>query len=407
MSTEDLHLVPTYQKFPIKIVRGQGALLFDDQGNEYIDLSGGYGVAIVGHANQHVAAAIERQARKLITCHPSLYNDARELYLAKLVGILPRSLDRIFLCNSGAESNEAALKFARLSTGRSEVVAFTGSFHGKTLGALSATWNPKYRKSLDETLLGSVTFAPFGKLEKVREIVTDSTAAVIVEPIQGESGVHLASRDFLAGLRAITRDKGSILIFDEVQCGFGRTGKMWGFEHYGVEPDVLSAAKGIGGGFPLGFTAVTEQISSALKPGSHTSTFGGNPLACAAGLAALEFLLGQKLIEKAETNGAYFKARLEQVANNHPRLVREVRGMGLMIAMEFKIPIKDVIMAGFEKGLILLYSGLTVLRFLPPLVITREQIDSVCSRLDLIISEIESGRAGSTREPAEHVVSAE
>jgi LysW-gamma-L-lysine/LysW-L-ornithine aminotransferase len=389
-----LHLVPTYQKFPVEIVRGEGALLYDRAGKEYIDLSGGYGVAIVGHANPLVADAISNQASKLITCHGSMYNDTREAYLSELATVLPERLSRIFLCNSGAEAAEAALKFARLYTGKNEIVAFTGSFHGKTLGALSATWNPKYRKSLDNLLAGT-KFCPFGNLDKAREVITNSTAAAMVEPIQGESGVHVGSESFLKGLRQIARDNGALLIFDEVQCGFGRTGKMWAFEHAGVEPDIMTAAKGIGGGFPLAFAAVTEEISSALKPGAHTSTFGGNPLACAAGLATLKFLKSENLAKKAAIDGAYFESELEKLAAKHPRVVREVRGKGLMIGVEFKIPIREVIMKGLDRGVILLYSGLNILRLLPPLVITREQIDTVCKRLDSILIELEGGRADS------------
>ncbi len=389
-----MHLVPTYQKFPIEIVRGEGALLYDSAGKEYLDLSGGYGVAIVGHANPFVADAISNQARRLITCHGSMYNDTREAYLSELAAVLPASLNRIFLCNSGAEAAEAALKFARLYTGKNEIVAFTGSFHGKTLGALSATWNPKYRKSLDDLLAGT-KFCPFGNLEKAREVISDTTAAVLVEPIQGESGIHIGSESFLKGLRQITEEKRAILIFDEVQCGFARTGRMWAFEHAGVVPDMMTAAKGIGGGFPLAFAALTEEISSALKPGAHTSTFGGNPLACAAGLAALRFLKRENLAEKAALNGAYFKNELEKLASRHRSLVREVRGRGLMIGVEFKIPIRDVIVKGFDHGMILLYSGLNILRLLPPLVITKEQIDAVCKRLDSILIELEGTRATS------------
>jgi acetylornithine/LysW-gamma-L-lysine aminotransferase len=392
-SSEDLHLVPTYQKFPITIVRGEGALLFDDSGRQYIDLSGGYGVAIVGHANALVAEAIASQSRKLITCHGSMYNDAREGYLSELVKYLPSSLQRIFLCNSGAEANEAAMKFARLYTGRTEIVAFTGSFHGKTQGALSATWNPKYRKSLDELLTGT-TFCQFGSVERAREAISESTAAVLVEPIQGESGIHVASETFLKELREITRQHRALLIFDEVQCGFGRTGKMWAYEHSEVEPpDILVAAKGIGGGFPLGFAAVTEEVSSALKPGAHTSTFGGNPLACAAGLAALQFLVRGNIVEKARTDGIYFMDKLEKIAKKHPRLVREVRGKGMMIGIELKVPVKDLIMKGFDSGLISLYSGLNIVRLLPPLVITRDQIDTVSLKLDAILDSLEASRS--------------
>src|SRR5487761_1283 len=218
ISTEDQHLDGTYQRFQIKIVRGEGARVFDDQNKEYIDLSGGYGVAIVGHSNPAVAQAVGEQAWKLISCHASLYNDAREVYLAELAKALPAELTKVYLCNSGAEANEAAIKFARKATGRKEILAFTGSYHGKTYGALSATWNQKYKKPF-EPLLEGFKFAPFGNLEKTRELISENPAAVIVEPIQGESGIHIPTDDFLPGLRRLTESKKALLIFDEVQSG--------------------------------------------------------------------------------------------------------------------------------------------------------------------------------------------
>jgi acetylornithine/LysW-gamma-L-lysine aminotransferase len=390
LNEEDRHLIPLYQKFPLKIVRGAGALVYDDKGREYVDLSGGYGVAILGHSNPQVAAAIAEQAKKLITCHGSLYNDARENYVGLLSRNLPPGLSRIYFCNSGAEANEAALKFARKFTGRPNIVAFTGSYHGKTFGALSATWNQKYRKPF-EPLVQSVRFSPFGNLEKAKEVIDETVAAVIVEPIQGESGIHIVPEGFLAGLKEITREKGTILIFDEVQSGFGRTGKLWACENWNVSPDIMTASKGIAGGFPFGFTATTEAVSSVMKPGEHTSTFGGNPLGCAAAQAALEFLLSQNMLQKALADGEYFRAGLERLREKHPSIVREVRGRGLMIAAELKIPVKDAIMLGFDQNLILLYSGLNILRFLSPLVITREQIDRVLAGLDRIFLTIEKG----------------
>ncbi|MHB1908219.1 MAG: aspartate aminotransferase family protein [Nitrososphaerales archaeon] len=386
-SSEDRFIVPTYQKFPVKIVRGSGALVFDDSGNEYIDLSGGYGVAIVGHANKSVAEAISEQARKLITCHGSLYNDAREAYVSKLVQVLPSGLNRVYFCNSGAEANEAAIKFSRKKTGRKNLVAFTGSYHGKTYGALSATWNQKYRKPF-EPLLEGVTFVPFGNMEKAAEAITEETAAVIVEPIQGESGIHIPPPDFLGGLRALTKSKNALLIFDEVQSGFGRTGKIWACENWNVFPDILTASKGIAGGVPFGFTAMSEEISSCLKPGEQTSTFGGNPLACAAALAALNYLVDENLPSQAGEKGRFFMEKLDLLRSKHPSIVREVRGRGLMIGMELKIPVKDVINMGYQNNLILLYAGLNILRFLPPLVITKEQIETVVAKLDLIFEKI-------------------
>jgi LysW-gamma-L-lysine/LysW-L-ornithine aminotransferase len=396
---EDQHIIPTYQKFPIKIVEGTEALLYDDLGNEYIDLSGGYGVAIIGHSNPLVAKALSEQSKRLITCHGSLYNDAREAYLSELVKILPKGLDHVYFCNSGAESNEAAIKFAKKKTGRKEIIAFTGSYHGKTYGALSTTWNQKYKKPF-EPLLEGVRFSPFGNSERAKQLVTEETAAIIVEPIQGESGIHIPPDDFLPDLRELANSTGSILIFDEVQSGFGRTGSMWACENWNVTPDILTASKGIAGGVPFGFTAVREDISSSMKPGEQTSTFGGNALSCAAALAALEFLQNEHLLEKAKENGSYFLQKLESVIYaKHPRLVREVRGRGLMLAVELKIPVKEVINLGFKHNLILLYAGLNILRFLPPLVITREQIDKAVRSLDSILASIETEAYDTKIEP--------
>ncbi|MGI0083908.1 MAG: aspartate aminotransferase family protein [Nitrososphaerales archaeon] len=389
ISTEDQHLVGTYQRFPIKIVRGEGARVFDAEGKEYIDLSGGYGVAIVGHANPEVARAVAEQSSRLITCHASLYNDVREEYLEELAKALPEGLTKLYLCNSGSEANEAAIKFARKYTGKKEIVAFTGSYHGKTYGALSATWNQKYRKPF-EPLVEGFKFAPFGNLEKTRELIGENTAAVIVEPIQGESGIHIPPDDFLPGLKELTKSRNVLLIFDEVQSGFGRTGRVWACENWNVDPDILTASKGVAGGVPFAFTAMRDSVSSVLKPGEHTSTFGGNPLACAAALAALRFLIRSGVLGRTLENGAYFKQKLELLRANHLSLVREVRGKGLMLAMELKIPVKEVIMRGFDQQIILLYAGLNIIRFLPPLVITREELDTVVEKLDLILSSLES-----------------
>ena len=386
---EDEFLIPLYQKFPLKIVRGNGALVYDEKGEEYIDLAGGYGVAIVGHANPVVSSAIAEQAKKLITCHGSFYNDTRERYLELLSKHLPDGLSKLFFCNSGAEANEAGIKFARKATGRQNIVAFTGSFHGKTFGALSATWSQKYRKPF-EPLIETVKFSPFGNIEKAREAIDETVAAVIVEPIQGEGGIHVAPDGFLSGLRDITKAKGAILIFDEVQSGFGRTGKLWACQNWDVSPDIMTVAKGVAGGVPFGFAATTAAVSEALRPGDHSSTFGGNPLACAAAIASLEFLIDNRILQKTIEDGEYFRSRLEWLKSKHPSIIREIRGKGLMLAAELKIPVKDVIMKGFEHNLILLYAGLNILRFLSPLVITRGQIDAVAKELDKILVEIES-----------------
>ncbi|MGH2638127.1 MAG: aspartate aminotransferase family protein, partial [Rhabdochlamydiaceae bacterium] len=344
-------MIPLYQKFPVQLVRGSGALVYDEKGNEYIDLAGGYGVAIVGHSNPNVVNAVTEQAKKIITCHGSFYNDTREKYLSLLSKHLPQRLSKIFFCNSGAEANEAAIKFARKTTGRSNILSFTGSFHGKTYGALSMTWNQKYRKPF-EPLVQGVRFSPYGNLAKACEVIDETVAAVIVEPVQGESGIHVPPDDFLVGLREKATSKGALLIFDEVQSGFGRTGKLWACENWNVSPDIMTAAKGIAGGVPFGLVATTEQVSSAMKPGEHSSTFGGNPLACAAALASLEFLINENMLQKTLDQGEYFRAMLESLKGKHPLIIREVRGLGLMLAAELKIPVKDVIMKGFEHNLI-------------------------------------------------------
>jgi acetylornithine/LysW-gamma-L-lysine aminotransferase len=390
---EDKHLIALYQKFGVRVVRGEGALLYDSSGKEYIDLSGGYGVAIVGHGNKKVAKAVADQAARLITCHGSLYNDAREGYLEAISAHLPGGLTRLFLCSSGAEANEAAIKFARKATGRKRVLAFTGSYHGKTLGALSATWSQKYRKQEFAPFVDGFDFAPFGNLERASEsLQKDETAAIIVEPIQGESGIHVPPDNFLLGLRRLADATGALLVFDEVQSGFGRTGRMWACQNWNVAPDIMTAAKGIAGGVPFGFCAVTEKVSQSLKVGEHTSTFGGNPLACAAGKAALEFLLEEGLIEKGRARGEYFRAKLKTLRARHPSILREVRGRGLMLAAELRIPVKDVVVSGYDAGLVLLYSGLNVLRLLPPLVISEEQIDASIEKLDRIFGSMDRGR---------------
>ncbi|MCS7116450.1 MAG: aspartate aminotransferase family protein [Nitrososphaerota archaeon] len=387
---EDRYFAPVYQKMPIAIVRGSGASVWDVNGREYVDCMGGYGAALVGHCNPKVVEAIKRQAERLITCHGSIYNDVRATLLEKLISIAPKGLDRVYLANSGAEAVECALKLAVKYTGKSEIIAMTGSFHGKTIGALSATWNPKYRE-VYSALLTNVKFAPFGNLEKVEELVNNNTAAIIIEPIQGEGGIHVAPDSFLQGLRELCDRKNVVLIFDEIQSGFGRTGKMWCAQHWNVEPDVMCVAKGIGGGFPIGATLAKGEIMSVFKPGDHTSTFGGNPLACAATSATIDYLLENNLVERAARLGSIFKSGLEELAKKH-KIVREVRGLGLMLGLESRFDVKDILLNGIREGVLLLYAGRNVLRFLPPLVIREEQIKFTLDVLDRLLGEEERVR---------------
>ncbi|MEM3383115.1 MAG: aspartate aminotransferase family protein [Nitrososphaerales archaeon] len=387
---EDNYFAPVYEKLPIVITKGQGAILWDINGKEYIDCMGGYGVAIVGHCNKKVIEAINEQSKKLIICHGSLYNDARANLLEKIVKIAPKGLNNVYLSNSGAEAVECALKLARKYSGKPEIIAMTRSYHGKTLGALSATWNQKYRSPF-LPLLPDVKFAPFGEVEKVKNAITEKTGAIIVEPIQGESGIYVAPDGFLKEIREICDEKNIVLIFDEIQTGFGRTGKMWACEHWGVIPDVICLAKGIAGGLPLGATLAKKEIMSSFKTGEHTSTFGGNPLSCAAASATIDYILEEKLVDRAANLGAIFKKRLENIKENH-KIVRDVRGLGLMLGMELRFDIKNLLLRGIDKGLIMMYSGKNVLRFLPPLVINKEQIHKAMDILEVLVSEDEKTR---------------
>jgi len=385
MKVEDSFLANVYQKFPVCITKGSGAVLYDAKGMEYIDCMGGYGVSIVGHCHTEVVEAIKEQISRLLSCHGSFYNDRRAELLEKLAKITPKNLRKVFLSSSGAEAVECAIKAAAKYTGRKEFIAMIRGYHGKTLGAVSATWNPKYRDAFRDFLIPSFKFVPFGKLERVEDAVSDQTAAIIVEPIQGESGVYIAPEGFLKGLREICNDEGILLIFDEVQTGFGRTGRMWAFEHWEVTPDIMCVAKAMASGIPIGATIAREEIMNSLKVGEHSSTFGGNPVACAAACATIDVILEEKLAERAWELGEFFKGLLLKIQREH-RIVREVRGLGLMIGLESRLDVYDVLMEALKKGVILLYSGRNILRFLPPLVIDKSQLMTVAEILEQILA---------------------
>ena len=388
ISVENSFLANVYQKFPVCAVRGEGALLYDANGKVYIDCMGGYGVSLVGHCHPKVVEAIKKQCEKLIACHGSLYNDKRAELLEKLVEIAPKGLNKVFLCNSGAEAVECAIKAAVKYTGKSEIISMVRGFHGKTLGALSVTWNPKYRKSFEKIIVKN-KFVPFGKLDKVMEAVTENTAAIIVEPIQGEGGIHVAPEGFLEGLRKICDEHGIVLIFDEVQTGFGRTGRMWASEHWNVTPDIMCIAKAMGGGFPIGATIGREEVIGSLRIGEHTSTFGGNPLGCAAACATIDVIIEENLVERARDLGGKFIDILQNMVDEF-KILRKVRGLGLMIGLEARVDIRNILFKSLEKGVILLYSGRNVIRFLPPLVISMEQLKKVAEVLREVLTEEES-----------------
>ena len=371
----------TYAKQELAIVRGQGAILFDADGVEYLDCTSGHGVANLGHAHPKVVAAIAEQASTLITLFESYPNDKRAALMQKMVTLVP-GLERVFFCNSGAEAVEAALKFARISTGRTEVVAAMRAFHGRTFGALSATFNKKYRQGF-EPLVPGFSHVPYNKIEALEEAVTDETAAVILEAIQGEGGVYPADAEFIQAARQICDKKDTLLIIDEIQSGFGRTGKMFAFQHFDVIPDMLCCAKSLAGGVPMGAVLIGEKVGN-LTPGTHGTTFGGNPLSCAAGLAALTAIEEEDLAGQAAEKGAYLMEKLRQIDSP---LIREVRGMGLMVGVELKQKVASYLKALQDHNILALNAGMTVLRFLPPLVISYEQLDRLIDTLTIVLTE--------------------
>lgn len=373
-----------YPKRDVAIVRGRGARVWDAAGREHIDCVGGHGVANLGHCHPAVTEAIARQAQMLITCPEVFYNDRRAEFLARLVERLPEGLERVFLCNSGAEGVEAAIKFARLSTGRPGIVATMRGFHGRTLGALSATWERKYRRPF-EPLVPGFTHAPFDNLEAMEKAVGDETAAVLVEIVQGEGGVRPGSRAYFQGLRRLCDERGALLIVDEVQTGFGRTGRWFACQHHGLVPDLMCLGKAIAGGVPMGAVAIGPRVAE-LPTGSHGSTFGGNPLACAAALAALDAYEREGLVERSAELGAYLLDRLR--ALDSP-LVREVRGLGLMLGIELKRRVTPVLQALMARGVLALPAGSTVLRLLPPLVIKREELETVAEAIGEVLAEMD------------------
>ena len=371
-----LYELNIYPRRDITLVKGSGALLWDDQGHEYIDCSAGIGVANVGHANADVAAAISQQARTLLTCANVFYNDVRAQLVEKLVQLAPPGLDRVFLCNSGAESIEAAIKFARLAGGgRSQFVCATRGFHGRTMGALSATFKKEYREPFQPVVPG-FEFVPFDDIEKLSNAVNENTAAIILEPVQGEGGVRLAGPDYFQNVQRLCKKRGVMLIIDEIQTGFCRTGKMFACEHYGLVPDILCLAKAIAGGVPMGAVLCGQRID--VKPGQHGSTFGGNPLACSAALAAIRFMEARNLASRAADLGGYF---IERFGMPWPPIVRSVRQIGLMIGIELKERAQPHLVRLLELGVLALPAGPTVIRLLPPLVISEAQLDRVAQAL--------------------------
>ena len=372
--------LPLQPKRDLVAVRGKGALLYDENGDEYLDFAAGIGVASLGHSHPRLVAAIQRQAETLITCPNIMYNDRRSELLQKLVEITPASLTRAYLCNSGAESIEAALKFARLHTGRPNFVTAMRGFHGRTMGAVSAPHTPKYREKF-EPLIPGFSYVPLNRIEKLEAAIDDDTAAVMFELVQGEGGVNPAQADFVAAARELTRERGALLIIDEIQTGFCRTGKFFACEHFGLEPDIMCLAKAMAGGVPIGATMLNSDI--AVDTGLHGTTFGGNPLASAAALAAIDVYQADGLAAHAAEMGAYFEEKLGATELGQ---VRALRRLGLMIGIELRHRVQDKLAELLAQRIVALPAGPNVIRLLPPLVVEKQQIDRVTAVLREILA---------------------
>jgi LysW-gamma-L-lysine/LysW-L-ornithine aminotransferase len=365
---EDAHSSGAYLKRDIQIVRGEGAYLWDDAGNRYIDCVGGQGAANLGHGHPAVIEAIQRQAAELISCPELFHNPVRARFQAELCEAA--GMSRVFLCNSGAEANEGALKIARLKTGRTGVIATMRGFHGRTMGALSVTWEKAYREPF-LPLIADVTHIPYNNLDRLREALNDNTAAVLLEVVQGEGGVHPAENGYLQAVQELCRANGTLLIIDEVQTGFGRTGYLFAHQYDGIQPDLMTLAKSIAGGLPMGAILMSDGVGE-LSPAAHGTTFGGNPLACAAGSTVLDVLQTTDLIPRARLLGDEVRAHLTE--HLPEKAVREVRGRGLMIGIELRGKVAPILKELQSRGLLALPAGPSVLRLLPPLVIRDDDL---------------------------------
>jgi predicted acetylornithine/succinylornithine family transaminase len=395
ISDSQRYIANTYSRYPVVLVKGQGCKVWSSDGREYLDFVAGLAVCNLGHCHPKVVQAIRDQSRKLI--HVSnFYHIEPQIELAKL--LCENSFaDRVFFCNSGAEANEAAIKLAKKyakdsgSADKFEIITMERSFHGRTMATVSATGQDKFRKGFDPLLPG-FKYVPFNDMEAILRAVSPHTCAIMVEPIQGEGGVNIPSDGYLRDLRELCRERGILLIFDEVQVGMGRTGQLFAHEHDGVYPDIMSLAKSLAGGVPIGVMVATEEVAKSFTPGTHASTFGGNPLATAAGLAAVSALLEDGVLENCRRVGDHFFSRLIDLKEKYP-FIQEVRGRGLIIGMELGFGGSQIVMRCLEEGFLINCTMDNVLRFLPPLIVTPEEVDQLIGALDGILGECGEGVA--------------
>ena len=374
------YVMPTYTKAPVVLVRGKGIKAYDIEGKEFLDFFPGWAVSGLGHCHPMVVKAIKEQVTKIIHVPNNYYNELQGTLAKKIIdSSFP---GKVFFCNSGAEAVESAIKMARKvgnPSGKYEIITMEDSFHGRTLAAVTATAQPKYQEGFGP-LPGGFVYAKLNDLESVKSKITDKTTAIMLEPIQGEGGVNVASEGFISGIKKICDEKKILLIFDEVQTGMGRTGKMFCYQHYNVTPDIMTLAKSLGGGFPIGAMVANREIADTLQPGTHASTFGGSPLACASALAVFEAIEEGDLVEKAVRRGRYLHNRLSLLKKDFP-FVKIVRGMGLMQAVELEIEGKQIVDKCVEKGLLINCTQKKVLRIMPPLIVKNADIDAAVAIL--------------------------
>ena len=389
----DAVIVGSYARYPAAMASGAGCTLTDVSGKTYLDFLSGIAVCALGHSHPRVGEAICEHAKKLV--HVSnLYYTEPQIELAEL--IVSHSFgDKVFFCNSGAEANEAAIKLARISspTGRYKIISLAGSFHGRTLATVAATGQPKFHEGF-EPLPGGFCYAPFGDLEALEAMVDETTCAILCEPLQGEGGVRPLEKEYLAGIRALCDKHGIYLIFDEIQTGMGRTGTLFAYEQLGVEPDIMSMAKAIGNGMPIGAMVTRNEIAAAFVPGTHASTFGGNPVASAAGVATMKIILEEGFLPEVLEKGSYFRELLAGLADRFPDLISTSRGMGLLVAAVLTekgiAQGTAIVKAMFDRGYLMNFAGNSVLRFVPPLIVTKAEIDEFVAVLAEVLGSLDS-----------------
>lgn len=385
------YVMNTYNRFPVTFVKGEGAYLYDESGKKYLDFVAGIAVNNLGHCHGAVVEAVKEQSQNMMHIS-NLYWNVPQIELAKLI-VENSFADKAFFCNSGTEANEAAIKLARKyskikhGAGRYEIITMAQSFHGRTMGSLAATGQTKYQQGF-EPIIEGFRYAPFNDFDSLKNTVTEKTCAVMMEPLQGEGGIYESTPEFIRNVRKLCDERGLLLIFDEVQCGMGRTGKLFAYENYGVAPDIMTLAKALGGGLPLGAMVATEAASAGFKPGDHASTFGGNPVSCAAGIAVIK-ALKSGVLDNVGKIGAHIKERLEIWLHQYS-FVNDIRGRGLMLGIELdkSVPVSDVVGKALQKGLLLLSAGHNVIRLVPPLTITADEADAALDIIEGIFNEI-------------------